>query len=250
MLTLDRNEATVTVTLDHGPANALDTELCTELTSTIHQLDRDADVGAIVLAGRPGMFSAGVDLTRLDGADDQVIRDFLAALDGAFRSLLGSDTPIVGAITGHAIAGGAVLAAACDHAVVSDSDRVRLGLSELEVGVPFPTSAIEIVRQRCAGDAARLVWSGQLRDPGGALAARLVDELAAPDDVVATAQRCADRLAAVPATTRQLTREQLWADARERVAARGGTWEPQVVAAWCSPEARAAISRFCADRLR
>lgn len=250
MLALDRNDATVTITIDHGPVNALDTELCTELASTIHDLDEDRDVRAIVLAGRPGVFSAGVDLLRLDEGDDAQMRAFLAALDGAFRALLGSDTPIVGAITGHAIAGGAVLAAACDHAVVSDSDRVRLGLTELDVGVPFPTSAIEIVRQRCAGDASRLVWSGQLRDPGGALAARLVDELAPPDEVVAAARRCASRLAAVPDSTRQLTREQLWADARERVAARGGTWEPQVVAAWCSPEARAAIRRFCDAHLR
>lgn len=249
MLDIDRHDATVTIRLAHGRANALDTDLCTALATTVQDLDADESVGAIVLAGQPGIFCAGVDLPRLDGADDDTVREFLAALDGVFRALLGSRTPLVGAITGHAIAGGAVLAAACDHSFVADSDRLRLGLSELSVGVPFPTSAIEIIRARCAADAPRLVWDAKLRDPGGAVAARLVDEIVAPDEVVPAAQRCAQQLAALPVSTRQITREQLWADARERVSARGGTWEPQVVAAWCSPPVREAIARFCAERL-
>lgn len=250
MLELTRHDRSATVHVDHGPANALDTELCTELARTIRELDRDPDVAAIVLAGRPGVFCAGVDLKRLDGADDEVIEGFLAALDGLFRAVLAADTPLVAAVTGHAIAGGAVLAAGCDHAVVSDDTRVQIGLSELEVGVPFPTSAIEILRVRCGVQLAELVWEAELLGPARAADARLVDAIAPADDVVARAEAVAHHLATLPAATRELTRSQLWCDARERLAARAPTWEPQVVAGWCSADVRAAIARFVAERLR
>lgn len=249
MLHLDRNGNTATVQLDHGRANVLDTDLCTELATTIARLDEEPRVHAIGLVGKPKVFSAGVDLKSLDGGSADEVSAFLEALDRLFRTMLGSDTPLVAAVTGHAIAGGAVIAAACDHAVVSDKDTIRLGLSELSVGVPFPTSAIEILRSRCPSMMRSLVWLAELHPPQAAVAAGLVDEAVPADEVVERACEVAGRIAALPAITRELTRQQVWAQARDQVAARGAVWEPHVVAAWRSQEVRSAISAFVADRL-
>lgn len=249
MLHLDRNGNTATVQLDHGRANVLDTALCTELTTTIARLDEESSVHAIVLAGKPKVFSAGVDLTSLDAGSADDVSTFLAALDRLFRTMLTSDTPLVAAVTGHAIAGGAVIAAACDHAVVSDKDSVRLGLSELSVGVPFPTSAIEILRTRCPATMRSLVWLAELHPPQRAVATGLVDEAVPADEVVARAGEVASQFAQLPAITREMTRQQVWAGARDQVAARGPVWEPHVVAAWRSQEVRAAISAFVTERL-
>jgi enoyl-CoA hydratase len=149
VLHTSREGHVATIRLDHGRANALDTALCEALAATVRDLDADAEVHALVVTGSPTMFSAGVDLKAIVAADTAGIEAFLTALDAAFRALLLAQTPIVGAIPGHAIAGGAIIAAACDHAIVTDDPRTQLGLSELQVGVPFPTSAIEIVRARC-----------------------------------------------------------------------------------------------------
>jgi enoyl-CoA hydratase len=238
-----------TIRLDHGRANALDTALCEALAATVRDLDADAEVHALVVTGSPTMFSAGVDLKAIVAADTAGIEAFLTALDAAFRALLLAQTPIVGAITGHAIAGGAIIAAACDHAIVTDDPRTQLGLSELQVGVPFPTSAIEIVRARCPEAVRTLVWLADTYGPEEAVRMGLVDAMAPAEEVLPRAQALAKRIASAPAGARHLSRAQLWADARAGLSARSDGWDPQVVDGWTSPEGRAAIAAFVAERL-
>jgi enoyl-CoA hydratase len=245
--TVDGN--VTTVRLDHGRANALDTELCTTLAATVRSLDADDAVHAIVLTGTEGVFCAGVDLRVLDGAEDTVVSGFLTALDESFQALLLSDTPVVAAVTGHAIAGGAILAAAADRVVAADDDRIRLGLTELRVGVPFPTSAFEIVRSRCPAAVRELVWLAELMSPAQAQELGLVDEVVPATELTARVADVAARLASPPAVTRSITRAQVWADGRERLAGRRPGWEPQVVAAWCAPEVREHLGRFVRDTL-
>lgn len=249
MLHTSRDGHVATLRLDHGRANALDTELCLTFAATVRDLDADADVHAIVLTGSDRVFSAGVDLKAIVASDTAGIEAFLSALDEAFRALLLADTPIVGAITGHAIAGGAIIAAACDHAVVADDPQARLGLTELQVGVPFPTSAIEIVRSRCPQAVRDLVWLADTHGPEAAVAMGLVDAVVPANEVVARAQAVAARIADAPESTRRLSRAQLWSDARERVATHGDGWDPQVVDGWTSEEGRAQIAAFVAERL-
>ena len=97
------------ITMTHGKANALDVEFCNALVSGFAAL-RGSDAKAVVLAGQGKMFSAGVDLKRLSDGGPDYIRNFLPALHRLYDAVFYFPKPVVAAINGHAIAGGAVLA--------------------------------------------------------------------------------------------------------------------------------------------
>ena len=71
--------------------------------------------------------------------------EFLPALSEAFLAVFDCPVPVIAAVNGHAIAGGCVLACACDHRVMNQGHG-RIGVTELLVGVPFPITALEILR--------------------------------------------------------------------------------------------------------
>lgn len=249
MIDVQRDGAVATVRVDHGPVNAMDLELLEALEATVAVLDEDVDVDAIVLTGNDRTFGAGVDLRRIldDGPD--YTRAFLDALARAFLAPLRAITPVIAAVNGHAIAGGAVLAGACDLALVADGDRIRIGLSELAVGVPFPTVAIEVMRRRLGARLGEAVWTAGLYGPEAARDRGFVDEVVPADDLLARANAVAAQLVAAPAATRLLTHEQLARDVMEALAVRAGDWDARVADAWCSDEGRAAIAAFAARTL-
>jgi enoyl-CoA hydratase len=239
------------VRMEHGPVNVLDAELCTDVATTVERLGDDAGVRAVVLTGNGRAFSAGVDLKRiLDGGADAT-REFLTALVRCFDAVLDCPRPTVSAVDGHAIAGGCVLACAADHRVVVDSDKARVGLSELSVGVPFPTNAAEIMRWRL-GDR-RLgprVWLAELVPASAAVAAGLADESAPADELLDLALRRAQSLAGLPQATYALTVRQLQAEVRSRIEARRDRDDPEVADAWASDEVRARMQAFLDATLR
>jgi len=108
--------------------------------------------------------------------------------------------PVVAAITGHAIAGGMVLALCADYRVASV--KGRYGLTEVQVGVPYPQAAIAVVRSELAPQVARrLALTGRLTDAEDCVASGLFDELLAPERVLDRALEVAADLAALPADT-------------------------------------------------
>lgn len=241
MIEMTRTGAVATVRMDHGAVNAMDLELLDALIGAFAELDADAEVAAIVLAGNDRAFSAGVDLRRILDGGEPYTRDFVEALSRAILAPLHTTAPVVAAVTGHAIAGGAVLLAACDHAVMTDDPQARVGLAEMAVGVPFPTAAIEVMRRRLGPDLAAAVWLGGLHAPGEARDLGFVDEVVPAGDVVTRATTVATRLAALPAVTRRLTHEQLVCDVDDAIRDRGDHWDARVTDAWCSEEVRSAI---------
>lgn len=249
MIEVTHSGAVATVRMDHGPVNATDLELLEAIVGTFADLDADDGVAAVVLAGNARAFSAGVDLRRVLDGGEPYTRAFLDALSRAFLAPLRLTAPVIAAVTGHAIAGGAVLAAACDHAVLTDEPRTRVGLAELAVGVPFPTVAIEVMRRRLGPRLGAAVWLADLYAPEDALARGFVDEVVPAEQVVERATAIATRLAAAPAGTRQLTHEQLLRDVEDAMGGRASDWDARVADVWCSDAGRAAIAAFVEQTL-
>ena len=157
--------------------------------------------------------------------------------------------PVVAAVNGHAIAGGCVIAAACDVRLMS---RGTIGLAELSVGVPFPPVALEIMRHAAGPAVSRLVLTAELLDPARAQSIGLVQHVCEADVLLDSATGQARQLARIPADVFAFSKRQLQQPARDRIAARGGD-EEAVAAMWSADRTRDAIARYLAalrDRAR
>jgi enoyl-CoA hydratase len=133
-----------------------------------------------------------------------------------FRTAFTLPMPLVAAVNGHAIAGGCVLAACADVVLMSEG---RIGLPEVRVGVPFPRSAVEVVRH-AVGDVAarRLILGAETMSPADAAALGLVDRVVAAADLQAAAHAAAAEFAdRMPADTFAHTKAQLQRDAVARM---------------------------------
>lgn len=181
-----------TITMDDGKVNALSPTMLAELASAFHQAAAEGAV--VVLAGRPGIFSAGFDLNILTGGGPEAV----PMLQSGFRlaeRMLSFPTPVIVACTGHAIAMGVFLLLSADFRVGADGPY-RVTANEVAIGLTMPRAAIEICRQRLTPAAfTRAVILAEVFSPTDALGAGFLDRLSPPDVVVATAQEAAAQMA-------------------------------------------------------
>ena len=195
------------VRIDRPPANAMDLALLSEGTAVLERL-RESEPGAVVLTGRPGYFSAGVDLKFAPTLDAERQREMVMGINRVFAGWYSFPRPVVCAVNGHAIAGGLILALCGDYRV-GPTDEGKFGLTELRVGIGYPAVAMAVVKAELTPAAARLlalrahlVGAAEARELG------LFDEAAATDQVLPRALEVAGELAALPrATYEQVKRD-------------------------------------------
>jgi enoyl-CoA hydratase len=205
MIEREQNAGILTLRLAHGKASAMDVELCEALTRELREAE-EGDARAVILTGTGSIFSAGVDLFRMTNEGAAYVGRFFPALRESLEALFTFPKPIIAAVNGHAIAGGCLMAAACDYRLMSAG---KIGVPELLVGVPFPAIAIEILKFACGRDAQSLVYSGRTITPDDAKLAGLIDEVVAPDFLHTRAEVVARELAAIDARNFALTKKQL-----------------------------------------
>jgi enoyl-CoA hydratase len=242
MLDVEQRSGVTIVRLRHGKVNALDLELLRAITAALRDTDGS---GAVVITGAGTAFSAGVDLQRIVDGGPSYVEEFFPALSEAFLAIFDHPGPVVAAVNGHAIAGGCVIAAACDVRVMSQG---KIGLAELSVGVPFPSAALEILRHAFGPVAGRLVLTAELLDASAARSAGVVDDVTEPDALLGLALGRAQKMAQIPPGVFSFSKRQLQQPARDRIAARSD--EDEVVRAmWSSAGTRDAIAGYL-DGLR
>jgi enoyl-CoA hydratase/carnithine racemase len=227
------------LTLDRPPANAEDETLLADLGRALDEARADDAVRAVVLTGAGRFFSAGFDLGAPRRAGDAVRR-----IGEAFRTthlaLLGLPKPTVAMLNGHAVAGGLVLALACDYRLAVDGDY-RIGLNELAVGASYPRVAFEIVRLRLThARAAELLLGAALYPAREAVRLGIADELLPAERLEPTVLRRAARLGAFPREAYAHTKAALVAEAVARVQAESSEEAERAAAIWTTSESRAA----------
>jgi enoyl-CoA hydratase len=242
MIERSQHEGVLTLRLAHGKASALDIEL---LDALVRELDGAGDdVGALVLTGTGSIFCAGVDLFRITQGGADYVLHFVPLLRRFLHTLFTFPRPVVAAVNGHAIAGGCVIVLACDARLMADGDG-RIGLPELLVGVPFPTSALEIVRFAIPSEQLQtLIYSGRTLPAREALGAGLVEEVVSADTLAARAQEVARQLARIPPRAFRLTKQSLRAQALARIAQAGEQSDREALEVWAAAETHAHIREY------
>lgn len=211
LVSLDRSDAVTVLTIDRPPANALNVELVEELVGALEEI-ATAPPRALVVAGRPGFFSAGADLKAVPNHGPEQRRRMVSGINRIVVASYGLTCPTVAAVTGHAIAGGMVLALALDIRIAATEGRY--GLTEVKVGVPYPQAAIRVVAAELAPHVARrLALGNELTDSTECLRLGVFDEVVEPSLVVGRAVAVAEELGAMPADVYARTKLDLRGDA-------------------------------------
>src|ERR1700758_1610520 len=193
------------LTFSSGRVNAQDVELLQDLTGALGELKRSG-AGALVVTGAGRAFSAGVDLNRVVEGGAGYTDRLIPALSEAFEAMFCSPGPTVAAINGAAIAGGCVLACACDRRLISP--EAQIGASEVRVGVPFPVAALEVMRYACGRHADDVLLGGRLYRGDEAVANGIAHRVVADDLLGAAVAEAAD-LGGIPADAYRHQKAQL-----------------------------------------
>ena len=200
----ERRDAVALITLDDGKANAVSPALVAALNAALDRAEAEAQ--AVVLAGRPGRFSAGFDLSVMTGGIDAMRALITSGAEVALRMYM-FPRPLVIACTGHALAAGAVFLCTADVRMGA-AGPFKLGLNEVSIQLPLPTFAMELARARLAPRwFTQSVTQARIYDPAGACEAGYLDEVAPAETVVDAALARAAQLAALPDPAFRLTKE-------------------------------------------
>jgi enoyl-CoA hydratase len=249
MIEVETVEGIAVLRMQHGKANALDIEFCEALAARFNALRMNDEVEAIVLTGAGTMFSAGVDLKRLSAGGADYVRAFLPALHKLYEEVFFHPKPVVAAINGHAVAGGAILACCADRRIMAH-EAGRIGVTEMLVGVPFPALAFEVLRAAVPAEyLAEFVYSGATYMTDDALECGWIDEIAEPEELLEDALAVAEELAALPAAAFALTKAQIRGPVTERLAVSGEEIDREVTALWCADDTLARVRDYVARML-
>ena len=245
MLEVIRHDAIHELRLARPPVNALDPALVRALRDAIAGAQREGARG-IVLSGREGLFSAGLDVPVLLMLPRDALRAFWGDFFGLCADLACSPVPTVAAITGHAPAGGAVLSIMCDYRVMADG-AFRIGLNETQVGLAVP-APIQAMMRRLVGAyrAERLMVAGAMLEAADAKGVGFVDELVATDLVVPRAIAWLSDLLKLPPQAMTGTRRIARADVVAMFEDAAALSVDAILEVWYAPEAQSVLHALVA----
>lgn len=233
----------VTLTLQHGKANAADLELLEALSAKFDEL---SEARAVILTSQGGIFSAGVDLARMIEGGNAYAARFVPLLDRVLREMFAFPAPLVTAVNGHAIAGGCMFTQVADYRLMARG-KGRIGAPELMVSVPFPIAPLEILRFAIPRQhLQKHIYTGETLLADEALAKGLIDEAVEPDALMERAQAMAEHLASIPAKNFRLTKQMLRGDVLARMKAGAAHDNEAVYARWAEPETMDIIRAYMA----
>ena len=180
------------LTMENGKDNSLTAEFFTELREIIDEVNSNPSPKGIVLTGEGRFFSSGFNLPMFLGFKDKeaIAQFFLTLEEPVLLDLFLCKKPVIAALNGHTVAGGLILAMACDYRVATPNPKAKFGMSEIKIGLPLNIAQGEIVRFSMADDRnyRDLVYFGQMMDVNRAKEVNIVDEVVAEEELLPRAK--------------------------------------------------------------
>jgi Delta3-Delta2-enoyl-CoA isomerase len=208
---IEHDNGILELRLNRPPVNAMDPELVVGLCEAVTQAPKHG-ARALILSGREGLYSGGLDVPALLALDVGRLQGFFRDFFAMLRAVAASEIPVAAAITGHSPAGGAVLSCFCDWRVMAQGPY-RFGFNEVAVGIIVPTPVRRAITRMAGAEASeRLSVEARMLSPEQAVQLNLVHELAPPAEVVPRARTWCERLLAQPARATRVMRRLARAD--------------------------------------
>ena len=239
MIDVNYDKSIATIKLNRGVTNALNMEMVQELTKTLDDLRVNSDIRALVLTStNEKFFSIGFDIPNLFELPRDDFSEFYKAFNQACMALYTFPKPTMTGLTGHAIAGGCILALCCDYRIIGEG-RKLIGLNEIKLGVPVPYLADCILQSIVGAREARdTVEFGEFYTAEIALKKGLVNEVVPQTDVMARASEKAETLSLMSPIAYRRIKENRTERVEARIQSRWEERQRSFVELWYSEEAR------------
>jgi enoyl-CoA hydratase len=238
---IERVDDVSVVTMTSGKVNAIDDEFFTDLQAAVADL-QSAHPLPVVLTGTDDCFSAGLNILELYHFDRTTLAAFMDRFSETILAWFSFPRPTIAAVNGHAIAGGCVLALSCDLRIVSDTDA-QIGLNEVQVGIPLPGVAFEIIRHALPPERIREVMlTGALYTPEEARTRGLVDEVVEPEALLVRAIAVARTIAPDSLEAYATIKAHLLGPSLARIAESRARIDREFLDVWFSDAARRQMS--------
>ena len=211
-LLVSTQDQTRLLTLDrHAKRNALTNGLIRALLDELLAADRDDAIRCVVITGNGSAFCAGADLEESRNAPDPaaVLTERNALLVDLLLASQRMTTPVIAAVNGGAIGGGAGLALGCDMVVASPT--ARFGYPEVKHGITAALLIPNLIRQVGPKIAFELIGTGEPIGAERALALNLVNQLVPAEELLPAAFALAAKLAAFPPAAMQASKRLFYA---------------------------------------
>jgi 3,2-trans-enoyl-CoA isomerase len=183
------NEKVAVITLDRGRSNPINHQMVKELTTCIKDLESNNSVSGVILTGKQGFFSSGVDLMEVYEYDQQQSKEFWTDFSALQAALIAFKKPMVAAISGHSPAGGCVLAICCDYRLMAEGEYI-IGLNEIPVGIIVPESIFKVYAFWIGKQKAyQYLLEGKLVNVSEALKIGLINKVCPAESLMARAEK-------------------------------------------------------------
>ncbi|MBI9092154.1 MAG: enoyl-CoA hydratase/isomerase family protein [Desulfobacterium sp.] len=191
MLETRLDDQILIATLTNGKTNSITRETLDLLKAAVDQVTTDESIKGLVLTGNGRFFSSGFDLHTFLGFEalDQAV-EFLTYADQVLLALFLCPKPVICAMNGHSAAGGLILAMASDYRIITDHPKIKVGMSEVKIGVPLSTAQSAVMRFGLDSDKRfrDVMYFGEMIDVTTALEREIVDQVVDADKLMDTAK--------------------------------------------------------------
>ncbi len=192
MLNTKIEDGILMVEFANGKFNSITGETLQQLRDAVEKTNSDPSIKGIVLTGQGRMFSSGFDLPTFMGFKDlkEVIDFFTELAEPVFMEFFMCSKPVVAAINGAAMAGGLILATACDYRIAKNHPKIQLGMTEIKIGLGLSVVQSEIMKFGWDSSIRfrDIMYNGERYTVDQALAMGMVDELAEEDALLPRAK--------------------------------------------------------------
>ena len=215
LATLNKDGNISTITLDDGKANVFSSKMSQDINQCLDEVATEE--GCLIITGKEGMFSAGLDLKTIQSGDADKIIEMSTAAFKLLARIFSFPRPVIAACSGHGIALGTFLLCCCDYRIGVKGDFM-IGANEMRTNMVIPDPILELIKFRVAqSHKYRAILGAEMYSIDKALEAGLVDEIVSPDDLVKTVNEKAKDLATMGHPSYTMTKELFIAEPLKKI---------------------------------
>jgi len=241
---IEKNDGIAVLTLSRGKVNAINGAVVDELRDCLKSIEGDRDVKAAILTGAGKFFSFGFDIPEFLSFPRERFTEFMTSFADLYSYVFLYPKPVIAALNGHTMAGGCMLALACDYRVMARG-KGKISLNEIGFGASVLAGTVEMLRFVAgSAQAQSILYSGALYSAEEAFGMGLVQELAEEANIMNAAMKAANGLSSKPAAAYASIKSLLRKPFADEMRAGEAASIREFVDIWYSDETRAMVKNI------